>query len=224
MSRIVIRLLFSNSIRISISISIIHYLCSIICRIQSCLRAGLPCNSSATSGYKNFVFLPFNLCVSSIDLIFSISNFGDSTDYKLFINCGGESVTVDGKEYERDVLPEGTSNYYLSKSGKWAFSSTGNFVGGNTQFVAARASNASLYSSARLSPLSLKYYGLCLQPGKYSVTLHFAEIVFTSDSTLNSLGRRVFDVSIQVNILFSFKFPQIHLVSLQCFYRKLEKQ
>ncbi|CAA7402400.1 unnamed protein product [Spirodela intermedia] len=58
--------------------------------------------------------------------------------------------------------------------------------------------NAELYKTARLSPLSLKYYGLCLQPGNYTVKLHFAEIVFTPGPTYGSLGRRVFDVSIQV--------------------------
>ncbi|CAA7402428.1 unnamed protein product [Spirodela intermedia] len=59
--------------------------------------------------------------------------------------------------------------------------------------------NAELYTSARLSPLSLRYYGLCLQPGNYTVKLHFAEIVFTNDQTFASVGRRVFDVSIQVS-------------------------
>ncbi|CAA7402404.1 unnamed protein product [Spirodela intermedia] len=57
--------------------------------------------------------------------------------------------------------------------------------------------NAELYTSARLNALSLKYYGLCLQPGNYIVKLHFAEIVFTSGPTFASLGRRVFDVSVQ---------------------------
>ncbi|CAA6673876.1 unnamed protein product [Spirodela intermedia] len=113
---------------------------------------------------------------------------GTAKNYNLFINCGGERAFVGGNEYERDLSFEGKSKYYISSSGKWAYSSTGNFIG--------EASNE-LYTSARLNPLSLKYYGLCLQPGYYTVKLHFAEIVFISGPTFGSLGRRVFDVSIQ---------------------------
>ena len=128
-------------------------------------------------------------------------------DYELFINCGGESVIVDGKDYERDVAIEGISKYFVSPSGKWAYSSTGNFVGGNAQkFTAQNGSiltmpNAQLYMSARLNPLSLKYYGLCLQSGNYTVRLHFAEIIFIPGPTYWSLGRRIFDVSIQVTLI-----------------------
>jgi len=57
---------------------------------------------------------------------------------------------------------------------------------------------AKLYSTARISPLSLTYYGFCLLNGNYTVRLHFAEIMFTHDNTYRSLGRRVFDVYIQV--------------------------
>jgi hypothetical protein len=56
-----------------------------------------------------------------------------------------------------------------------------------------------LYTKARLSPLSLTYYGLCMFSGSYTVKLHFAEIVFTNDSTFCSLGKRRFNVFIQVN-------------------------
>ncbi|CAA7402403.1 unnamed protein product [Spirodela intermedia] len=132
-----------------------------------------------------------------------VASFSLTTNYNLFINCGGERVFVGGNEYERDLSFEGISKYYISSGGKWAYSSTGNFIGASEQrFLAENAStltmpNAELYTSARLNPLSLKYYGLCLQPGNYTVKLHFAEIVFTSGPKFGSLGRRVFDVSIQ---------------------------
>lgn len=75
----------------------------------------------------------------------------------------------------------------------------------NTYYVATNSSplsiaNPTLYMTARNSPLSLTYYGFCLQKGNYSVKLHFSEIIFTNDSTLGSVGRRVFDVYIQVTI------------------------
>ncbi|CAA6665680.1 unnamed protein product [Spirodela intermedia] len=137
-----------------------------------------------------------------------VASFSSTTNYNLFINCGGESVIVDGNEYERDTSVEGTSKYEVSSSGKWAYSSTGYFIGGRSDasFVAeatplSAIPNAELYKAARLNPLSLKYYGLCLQPGNYTVKLHFAEIVFTSGATFGSLGRRVFDVLIQLRKL-----------------------
>ncbi|MQM21562.1 hypothetical protein Taro_054604 [Colocasia esculenta] len=93
---------------------------------------------------------------------------------------------------------------------KWAYSSTGDFVGADKQeYIAANASilmmpNPELYMSARSNPLSLKYYGLCLQSGSYTVKLNFAEIIFTDDQTFRSNGRRVFDVSIQDKFIFLF--------------------
>ena len=58
--------------------------------------------------------------------------------------------------------------------------------------------NPELYMNARLSPVSLTYYAFCLGTGNYTVSLHFAEIRFTDDKTFSSLGRRVFDIYIQV--------------------------
>jgi hypothetical protein len=59
--------------------------------------------------------------------------------------------------------------------------------------------DAELYMKARGSPISLTYYGFCLANGSYTVKLHFAEIMFTDDQTYGSLGRRVFDIYLQVN-------------------------
>ncbi|MQL95479.1 hypothetical protein Taro_028145 [Colocasia esculenta] len=140
--------------------------------IATCLRKGLPCN-------------------------------GKQKNYQIFINCGGRKVTIDSNEYEEDTYPRGSSTYFLPESGKWASSSTGDFVGNNDLgYIAGNTSilsmlNPELYMSARLNPISLKYYGLCLMRGSYTVRLHFAEIIFTDDQTFLSLGRRVFDVSIQ---------------------------
>ncbi|XP_078431222.1 putative LRR receptor-like serine/threonine-protein kinase At1g53430 isoform X2 [Wolffia australiana] len=128
---------------------------------------------------------------------------GKAKNYEFYINCGGRSVTLDGVEFEADASAGGASRYYRADSGKWAYSSTGNFIGeSKAPYVAGNTStltmpNAELYTSARLSPLSLKYLGLCLQKGNYTIRLHFAEIVFIPDETFSAVGRRVFDVSIQ---------------------------
>ncbi|XP_072953807.1 probable LRR receptor-like serine/threonine-protein kinase At1g53440 [Typha angustifolia] len=127
----------------------------------------------------------------------------NAKNYKFFINCGGSKVVIGDEEYEEDTAPLGASRFQLSGSMKWAYSSTGDFVGNEKeQYIATNASvlnmdNPKLYTTARLSPLSLKYYGFCLQKGAYMVNLHFAEIMFTDDETYASIGTRLFDVSIQ---------------------------
>ncbi|KAL6846296.1 hypothetical protein ACP4OV_023744 [Aristida adscensionis] len=123
----------------------------------------------------------------------------------LNINCGDKEATINGIKYEADMTPKGASVLYVSPGSNWAFSSTGNFMDNNINddnYIAASASklnmtNSELYAKARLSPLSLTYYGLCMFHGSYTVKLHFAEIVFTNDSTYYSLGKRRFNVFIQ---------------------------
>lgn len=123
----------------------------------------------------------------------------------LHINCGDKEATINEIKYEADTTPKGASLLYVSPGLNWAFSSTGNFMDDNINddnYIATSASklavpNSDLYNKARLSPLSLTYYGLCMLSGSYTVNLHFAEIVFTNDSTYYSLGKRRFNVFIQ---------------------------
>uniref|UniRef100_A0A0E0L086 non-specific serine/threonine protein kinase n=1 Tax=Oryza punctata TaxID=4537 RepID=A0A0E0L086_ORYPU len=51
--------------------------------------------------------------------------------------------------------------------------------------------------SATMSPSSLRYYGLGLENGNYTVLLQFAEVAYPDSQTWQSLGRRVFDIYIQ---------------------------
>lgn len=124
----------------------------------------------------------------------------------IHINCGATTETHSGGIiYDDDFDPEGAAT---SKEGgqNWAFSNTGHFLDNNTasetyiQQNKTRLSmpNSELYQTARVSPISLTYYGFCLENGDYTVKLHFAEIIFTDDATYSSLGRRIFDVYIQV--------------------------
>lgn len=62
--------------------------------------------------------------------------------------------------------------------------------------------DSELYKTARIAPSSLRYYGLGLDSGKYEVKLHFAEIQMDDSHSWKGLGRRVFDVYIQVDDLF----------------------
>ncbi|KAJ8567958.1 hypothetical protein K7X08_020680 [Anisodus acutangulus] len=134
--------------------------------------------------------------------------------YSVHINCGGKDVTIKNgtkyTKYDADLEPRGASMYYSRHN--WAFSSTGNFmdndidsdvyIGTNVSSLHnVKAPEQELYTSARISPLSLTYYGQCLINGKYTVKLHFAEIIFTNDTSFNSLGERIFDVYLQENLV-----------------------
>nr|XP_023878211.1 probable leucine-rich repeat receptor-like serine/threonine-protein kinase At3g14840 isoform X3 [Quercus suber]POE78692.1 putative leucine-rich repeat receptor-like serine/threonine-protein kinase [Quercus suber] len=122
----------------------------------------------------------------------------------LRINCGGTEVTINGNTYDDDTTePVGGSKFLKRRN--WAYSSTGNFMDdGQTtdKYILENSSklsmaNPELYINARLSPLSLTYYAFCLGTGTYKINLHFAEIKFTNDTKYSSLGRRVFDIYIQ---------------------------
>ncbi|CBI22045.3 hypothetical protein VitviT2T_017504 [Vitis vinifera] len=146
--------------------------------IHSCLKQNFPCSASSNQYH-----------------------------YSLHINCGGKETSINGStKYEADLEPTGASMFYLGQN--WAFSSTGNFMDNDVDgdaYIEANTSSLSnvsvldveLYKKARVSPLSLTYYGLCLGNGNYTVKLHFAEIIFINDKSFNSLGERIFDVYIQ---------------------------
>ncbi|KAF6173358.1 hypothetical protein GIB67_027053 [Kingdonia uniflora] len=122
--------------------------------------------------------------------------------YNMFVNCGGSKLTFDGKDYEQDIDPMGPSAFFSSD--KWACSTTGDFLGNDKALFTATANQnttESIYSTARLSPLSLKYFGRCLQRGSYTVKLHFAEIMLIDLQTATTPGRRIFDVAIQDKVV-----------------------
>ncbi|KAJ9563063.1 hypothetical protein OSB04_008223 [Centaurea solstitialis] len=118
--------------------------------------------------------------------------------HSLFINCGGPTLNFEGKEYEADQ--EDLGSYFHYAESRWAYSTNGVFTNNDgAPFVASTTSvtGGDIYTTARLSPTSLRYYGLCLRKGSYKVKLHFAEIGYSDNMTFNSLGRRIFDVSVQ---------------------------
>ncbi|CAK9148059.1 unnamed protein product [Ilex paraguariensis] len=125
----------------------------------------------------------------------------------LHVNCGGNSLTEGKFVYEGDAAVEGGDAKYYTSSDDWGFSSGGDFMDDdnyqNTRFVATAPSThiSELYRTARVSPLSLTYVRYCMENGDYTIILHFAEILFTNDSTYNSLGRRIFDIYIQEKLV-----------------------
>ncbi|XP_049934333.1 probable LRR receptor-like serine/threonine-protein kinase At1g07650 isoform X7 [Nymphaea colorata] len=122
------------------------------------------------------------------------------------VKCGSsQSVTVGNTTFDGDTAIDGGAAFYASPQGNWALSSTGTIMDNNDDSdvytvsinSTLSMSNPELYRTARISPLSLKYYGLCLWNGPYTVKLYFSEIVITDDKNYTSLGTRIFDVYIQ---------------------------
>ncbi|KAL7234192.1 hypothetical protein ACSBR1_017730 [Camellia fascicularis] len=72
-----------------------------------------------------------------------------------------------------------------------------------TSFSSSQFTNtldSELFQTARISAGSLRYYGLGLQNGNYTVNLQFAELTIENPTTWKSLGRRVFDIYIEGNL------------------------
>ncbi|KAG4195776.1 hypothetical protein ERO13_A06G127900v2 [Gossypium hirsutum] len=136
-----------------------------------------------------------NLFHSSSSKVFQCENDFKCEEYShsLYVNCG-----------DRTFGSGGAATLYRNGD-NWGFSNTGDFrddddeVNSQLRFTkAVQSTNLSeLYTTARLSPLSLTYYHYCLENGNYNVTLHFAEIQFSNNETYASLGRRLFDIYIQ---------------------------
>ncbi|XP_062169467.1 probable leucine-rich repeat receptor-like serine/threonine-protein kinase At3g14840 isoform X2 [Alnus glutinosa] len=178
-------------------------------------------NRNIDLSYNKFTFGESELsnCLHSLNL-FASSLIGNnsgmvpclkrcidqSKSNNLYINCGGQTVTINGSTiyYEDADTDSSGASHLHQNSNSWAFSSTGNFMdnGDDDTYIVSNSSrlsmtNPELYMNARLSPISLTYYAFCLRNGNYKVNLHFAEIMFTDDKTYRSLGRRIFDIYIQ---------------------------
>nr|GME13100.1 probable LRR receptor-like serine/threonine-protein kinase At1g53430 isoform X1 [Ipomoea batatas] len=131
---------------------------------------------------------------------------GKARYHSLFINCGGGRTEFEDNTYDEDFNNEGPS-YFSASSDRWAYSSSGLFISNDiAKYVAANTFSSNvikddIYKTARLAPTSLAYYGFCMKQGSYKVVLHFAEIMFSNDSTYSSLGRRLFDVKIQGKVV-----------------------
>ncbi|PNX89774.1 putative LRR receptor-like protein kinase [Trifolium pratense] len=118
-------------------------------------------------------------------------------------------ATINGTRYDDDSDSPAPAKLYVSPTGNWASSTTGIFIEsvnlGETyspqNITKLTMVDAELYTNARVSPISLTYYGFCLANGAYWVNLHFAEIMFPNDKSYHSLGRRVFDIYIQGNLV-----------------------
>ncbi|KAK8618638.1 hypothetical protein V6N13_132624 [Hibiscus sabdariffa] len=106
---------------------------------------------------------------------------------KFSIKCGGQQTISNGILFEADNKFLGAATYDATSTRKWAVSNTGEFAERQNQ-----------NRTSRLFPGSLRYSGLGLENGDYTVNLSFAEIGFPNRASQSqSVARRVFDVYIQ---------------------------
>lgn len=128
-------------------------------------------------------------------------------DANFAIKCGGLQMTADGIVFEAENNSMGPATFNVTSTQKWAVSSVGlyddreNPMYVQNTFAQVKSTNTpGLFLTSRTSPVSLRYYGLGLENGPYTINLFFAETAYPDRTTRSwkSLGRRVFNIYIQV--------------------------
>ena len=130
--------------------------------------------------------------------------------FRFAIKCGGSEMrSGNGILFENENRTTlGPASFYLVQD-KWGVSNGGIAIDNeNPSFIASTTIEVNntrypeLFRTSRKSPSSLRYYGLGLKNGPYTVSLYFAETVFNQNrSTWQGHARRVFDIYIQVSLL-----------------------
>ncbi|XP_024157132.1 probable LRR receptor-like serine/threonine-protein kinase At1g56140 isoform X2 [Rosa chinensis] len=158
---------------------------------------------------NNFSIETSNSSVLPSGLICLQKNFpcirGPGINYNFGIKCGGPQVrSSNGIVYDKENETLGPATYMVNDENRWGVSNTGIFTRSNNNQYTINSSlqftstlDSVLFQTARLSASSLRYYGLGLQNGNYTVNLQFAEQVILDSTSWRSLGRRVFDIYIQ---------------------------
>ncbi|CAL5030059.1 unnamed protein product [Urochloa decumbens] len=133
------------------------------------------------------------------------------------VACGSNTsiFASDNYTYLPDDAKLGPASYYVTGAPTWGVSNVGKFMESQMGGYTMQSSNdvsytmnsssrqfrntpdSELFQKARMSPSSLRYFGVGLENGKYVVTLQFAEFVFEDSQTWRSLGKKVFDIYVQ---------------------------
>ncbi|KAJ4815993.1 Leucine-rich repeat transmembrane protein kinase [Rhynchospora pubera] len=127
------------------------------------------------------------------------------------IKCGGaKSITAqDGTVYQPDNANLSAATYYVTDATRWGVSNVGAFseASSNTYIIGSLSQfqntlDSELFQNSRMSASSLRYYGIGLENGNYTVKLQFAEIAYPNPPPpkWESTGRRIFDIYIQGDI------------------------
>ncbi|XP_058071831.1 probable LRR receptor-like serine/threonine-protein kinase At1g56130 [Magnolia sinica] len=152
---------------------------------------------------NNFVFDSSNSRDWSLNCLQRSSSCYRNSQYhsSFAIRCGGPSMTINDTEYEGDYDPLGPVSYKVASTEKWAVSNVGSDTNKYRKIKdVPNTTDAWLFQYARISSGSLRYYGLGLENGNYTVNLKFAETEFPDSKTGKSVGKRVFDIYLQGNL------------------------
>ncbi|VAH35572.1 unnamed protein product [Triticum turgidum subsp. durum] len=132
--------------------------------------------------------------------------FGSPKSSSFAVDCGSDRPISgsDNSLYQPDAATLGAASYYVTGEPTWGASNVGRFMDASNgssiiysshQFL--NTLDTELFRNARMSPSSLRYYGIGLENGNYTVTLQFAEFAFPDAQSWKSRGRRVFDIYAQ---------------------------
>uniref|UniRef100_A0A0D9ZWC1 non-specific serine/threonine protein kinase n=1 Tax=Oryza glumipatula TaxID=40148 RepID=A0A0D9ZWC1_9ORYZ len=133
-------------------------------------------------------------------------SFPSWDNYSFAVDCGSNSSTrgSDNTIYEADPMNLGAGSYFVTGEKRWGMSNVGKFDQATNGMDIIYSSDhfqntvdSKLFETARMSASSLRYYGLGLENGNYTVLLQFAEFAFPDSQGWQSLGKRVFDIYVQ---------------------------
>ncbi|KAK9274655.1 hypothetical protein L1049_021906 [Liquidambar formosana] len=135
-------------------------------------------------------------------------NRGSGVYSDFAIKCGGPQIkSSTGIVFERDNETLGPASYFVTDTNRWAVSNVGFFTGTtnplytiSSSFQFTNTLHPELFQTARISAGSLRYYGLGLENGNYTLSLQFAETEILDTNQWKGLGRRIFDIYIQGNL------------------------
>ncbi|KAF2929893.1 hypothetical protein DAI22_05g089600 [Oryza sativa Japonica Group] len=131
---------------------------------------------------------------------------GSPEYYSFAVDCGSNSSTrgSDNTIYEADPMNLGAGSYFVTGEKRWGISNVGKFDQATNGIDIIYSSDhfqntvdSKLFETARMSASSLRYYGLGLENGNYTVLLQFAEFAFPDSQGWQSLGKRIFDIYVQ---------------------------
>ncbi|EEC78858.1 probable LRR receptor-like serine/threonine-protein kinase At1g56130 isoform X1 [Oryza sativa Japonica Group] len=168
---------------------------------QNNLQLNLVANNIVLGSTKNSIPSGLN-CLQQDTPCFR----GSPKYYSFAVDCGSDISTrgSDNTIYEADATNLGDASYYVTDQIRWGVSNVGYFYQATDRMDIIYSSehfqtavDSKLFETARMSPSSLRYYGLGLENGNYTVMLQFAEFAFPDTQTWLSLGRRIFDIYVQ---------------------------
>ncbi|KAD4384533.1 hypothetical protein E3N88_24701 [Mikania micrantha] len=116
------------------------------------------------------------------------------------VKCGdSQQISSDGAKFDDNSETLGASSIYTSSNNNWAVSNTGSFISNpnGPQYTAQTASqiidtlDSELYKTARISPNSLRYYGLGLRMEDIMSNFIFLKFKWIIPSHGEALGERV---------------------------------